>query len=1174
MMRKLSLCAALVVGCNPITNPTPTRSLDRPSDVALVCAVRALNGDAVLAPLAVCDYSASTPDNLNTPDTAPDRFLTLSDDTRAKGQLFAFVSNTTRGEVALVANGTREFTADDPNRDRVRQVVALDPNTQVATNLGGSIIDLDNASPGYGFIPVGGNPERIRATDDGCVAVTTNVDSCDLALVDVQALLRKLNGQTLGASTVLAAVRRVVPRARDVGSVRGEPLRARPTWIEFTADTTGLGTAADRRGNQCSATAGYRAFVAFPGCSLVGEMDLRTGELIDALQFTPAGAVRVAPEDVRCPVECTGAITNPVATGAAPGVETDDAESAPAAGAGILAADSDSEGLGTLGINGSDDPPPILPRTLAVDGVRRLYVGDARSDAITVVDLGAGGNFGAVRPPVLLAPGGTLASPVPAGGVTVMRLSPLIKDPYDASYPGTRFLYAIARDRTVRVIDAGLDAPYECETNPDGRILNQRYRMIDVTRNPLEFVTENDGGRNNGRPRWPNLIQQTLRCLPIGPQTPRSPLSRSPGILLPGAAVPRDITFTHGSRPADATENQTAPAANPILTVGDFAWIIGSSGRTVVVSLYDACPQPNVPQGTTVKQSCVYLGATTQTPDVYLSSVTTARANTGQPTPEPIEYMPHRIRNSNGRFDRPNDLTNPADGAARLAVDQSTLGGSPFDIYQTTAPFLCDFGRTGAGEQLNLNLCVNTNTSPLSGTLRFYDSVAVRNEAWNVTWEGLVQGGRPAGVLSGSPTRSTLSDVGAGFCSRAVRPGDKVDLLGCTVDTDCQPWQRCYRDPAAPLQAVALCVSRDPATYERAITECQPWTRGVLRYRIREARSERLELQEITEPENPLNTHECAVPGDNTECSDVVVLVRSNNATVSLPTTCLPDGSGVNRCQRACRAGAIGLDGLCGPGFICAQSQSGRDLCLRAPLPTERGSLCFSEPQAYQVRAGDTFLVTSGVNQLQSSEEGRVDPQTGLCELSTDPGQRYLQSRIPLDDRAMVCPPDVQADWLAPLTNLPEGNYSNVCRIVTPPPCTNNSQCGTGGTCLLESRTCLGNRVVRFSNSVLEAVFVVPPRPLTSIASGPGVPVTYNRVPAIDAQVSLSVTGGFSPLSFLPQSAVGRTPQLFRSIVVGPDRQTIYIVDEGRENVTTGLRGQLLRFYTSTKASDTSFNIQ
>lgn len=1158
-MRNLFLlCAVLACGCNPITNATPTRSLDRPSDVALICAVKGLNDDPVLAPLSVCDYSADNTDNPNTPATAPNKYLTLSDGrTVAKGQLFALLANTTRGEVALVANGTREFVDKDTNKDLVRQVVPLDPDTQVAANLPASIIDLDNASPGYGFIPVGSNPERIRATEDGCVAVTVNADSCDLALIDVQALLRKLNGQALGASTVLAAVRRIQPRARDVGTVRGSALRARPTWIEFTPDTTGLGTGADNRGNQCTATAAYKAFVAFPGCGLVGEVDLRTGELVDALRLTATGAVRVAPEDVRCPVECTGAGTSDGGTGTAPDLATDDAGGSGAAADGGTAGADMGDGLPPLFPSGA-----IYPRTLAADG-QRLYIGDAARDVITTVDLDPNANFDAatVRQIPLEA----------AGGVTVVRLSPLIQDPDDPGYPGTKFLYAVARDRTVRVIDAGAQTPHECETNPDGRILNQTYPMFTVSGTTLTFVNETESGPNNGKPRWPNRIQQTLRCLRIG-QIPRSPLSRSPGILLPGGTLPRDVTFTRGPKPPDAIGDQTAASANPRLTVGDYAWIIGSSGNMVVVPLFDTCPQPNVPQGATSRRACVYLDPTNKTPDIYLSSVTTARTNNaGQPTPEPIDYLPHRIRTVNGRFERSNDLTNPEDGAARLVQDQLTIGGSPFDIYQTTVPFLCDFGRTTSGEQQNFNQCINTTLSPQRGTVRFYDSAAVRNENWSMEWESILLNPRPSAVLSSTPTSSTLSDVGAGFCSRGVRAGDKVDLIGCSSDADCRPWQQCHRDAAAPLQNPGLCLSRDPQTFVRAQTQCAAWTRAVRRYRIREARSNRVELEEITEPESPLNTRTCNVVGSTDECSNVKVLVRSNSATVSLPTTCLPDAAGVNRCLRACRFGATDTEGLCGPGFVCARSQSGRDMCLRAPLPPANDSLCFTEAQDYQVRVGDAFLVTGEVS--QSLEEGQVDPGTGLCTPSTDPGQRSLQARIPLDERLMDCPSDLGADWLAPLSSPPTGNYANVCRLVPPTPCDQNSQCGTGGTCLLENGTCLANTIVRYSNPVFEAVVVVPPRPLLASA-GTNVPLTYNRIPAINAQVSFRVTGGYGPLSFLPQSTAGSTPQLLRSIVLGPDRQTLYIVDEGRQNVTTGIRGQLLRFYTNTKAADTSFNVQ
>ena len=102
-------------------------------------------------------------------------------------------------------------------------------------------------------------------------------------------------------------------------------------------------------------------------------------------------------------------------------------------------------------------------------------------------------------------------------------------------------------------------------------------------------------------------IGDTLRrlaCLPVG-ATPRSPLSNSPGISLPGGALPRDVAFVRQDiacdpsvqdcpyRPDLAADDATTgwlPAA-PSVWVGDFAWILGgvrvSPGFAVPVSFRD-----------------------------------------------------------------------------------------------------------------------------------------------------------------------------------------------------------------------------------------------------------------------------------------------------------------------------------------------------------------------------------------------------------------------------------------------------------------------------------------------------------------------------------------------------------------------------------------------------------
>ena len=94
-----------------------------------------------------------------------------------------------------------------------------------------ALSDLDPLNPGYGFVPVGRLPESIRASADGCIAVTGNVDSCDLAVLDVPGVANAPALLSYGRprETSSNVVRRVELYA---GGVR---LEARPTAIELTS---------------------------------------------------------------------------------------------------------------------------------------------------------------------------------------------------------------------------------------------------------------------------------------------------------------------------------------------------------------------------------------------------------------------------------------------------------------------------------------------------------------------------------------------------------------------------------------------------------------------------------------------------------------------------------------------------------------------------------------------------------------------------------------------------------------------------------------------------------------------------------------------------------------------------------------------------------------------------
>jgi hypothetical protein len=1060
------LVLVALAACNQATINTPIRSFDRPTDVALSCVRRSSQAVEVF-------------DTLPLEDCRPDRQAALgivsTDGLQYFPALRAIVTQTTRGEIAY------------------------------ATLDGRALVDLAPSLPGFGFLPVGELPEHVRTTPDGCWGATANAGSCDLSLIDLPVLanvrnigiIRKgltpdENGNVAIRLPSDSPLRNMT--AYEQGLVRrlrislppalgGRTLLARPSWIELSPRSPKnlSGSAAGQPGVCRSPDNGLadapKAWVALPGCELVVEVDLN-GTIATVEQ-----AIRVARDrtevvsdlsTLSCPVECSEGQPAPADLGQPP--------------------DPPDGGAGPLPSNHG------YPGALAVQedaGGARLIIGDRTSDTLSIVPVDERGALGAPRR-ITLAEN--------ARGVDVVRTSPRT--------PAGQFLYAVARDGTVRVVD--LDREVECETNPDPVALSSL---------PLEDPRA--GARRRG-------------CFPLGdPATPpRSPLATTPGIEFGNGALPRDVIFVHVDVPVPPSDPQVEPpAASPSLPVGDFAWVLTTDGRAQLVNVFDACPAPNRPQGVpgAYSPSCAASNAK--------PSRDAAKGFPGLPGPTEYELVSHRPRLGGSRYTQPTSCNDNA-GAARVADETNPVNVTVSGVAQVDPARLPGIFKAARTDVPPGAQCPSATQA--AGFLH-YDRA--RPETWTAAWEGALPNtaratGRP---LPGG----SFVDTGGLFCSRGVLKGDKLVLRGCESDDDCDFAQVCARDPGAPIEvANGLCLDRDEDLRKLETEACGPLLRAVKRYRITRARQapfgglteDTLDLAEIYQPEHPTDTRVC-MAGD--DCMDVTIPVTIAGETRQLPTTCLPDWDGQERCLRACDPAATTPQ--CSVGFICHPSSFGDPRCLRAPLDPRYfrtvgrdGVGCLRELQRYEIRSGDAFLVSGSSSGLLV--EVQPDPVTGECgpPLVSSPYARMNQSRLPLD-------PAVECG----LAN--EGAPGFIGSIVPPGDPSKNF-------CRQDFTSGEAKRYLHFENPFLAFTLVIP---------GVG-----NRfaTPPENTELELRVLGTAFPLSVaLAADIQAQSP---RAGIAAPDGQTVFIVDEGKQTQATGLRGQLLRLSTSAVAVDRAFLVR
>ena len=238
---QLLVAASLLVACSETPTVIPTKNLDRPTDMGFACLGILMDADG--RPVTDSEgrlLLSGQPMNVCHPPNAVDPPV-VTNGQRTLGT-FAFVPNTGRGELA---------------------VGDLDS---------GRLLDLGPLSPGYGMLPIGGDADRIAASQDGCWIATANRTTCDFALIDPARLLAGAfsnSSSTVSPTTcagTLPADCAAEPLRRLVVRTNAGPLRTAVGDIAFLPNAA--------PGTSCQAQARPRAVATFPGCDLVALLDL------------------------------------------------------------------------------------------------------------------------------------------------------------------------------------------------------------------------------------------------------------------------------------------------------------------------------------------------------------------------------------------------------------------------------------------------------------------------------------------------------------------------------------------------------------------------------------------------------------------------------------------------------------------------------------------------------------------------------------------------------------------------------------------------------------------------------------------------------------------------------------------------------------------------------------
>jgi hypothetical protein len=725
----------------------------------------------------------------------------------------------------------------------------------------------------------------------------------------------------------------------------------------------------------------------------------------------------------------------------------------------------------------------------------RVYFGAANSVFVGALDLVGGA--GLAEPAA-----GENTEVHQAGGVLRLRLS---VDPFDyvAGYDRTapdptaaqygrfvsainpdvpfQFLYVVARDATLRVIDVSVPQPTECDlaidpTDPKAGALVTRHAT------PPATVTES--------------VPPPIACYPyLAPNGPRRlpywagtdpHIASGPGLHFPSPPVDVAVANLLTSEYEDLTS--TTPLTvqvNETVLNGAYAFVLTAAGPVYVLNIDPVLRRtaefvrPDVPGEARVR------GRVTESPRPLVNSL----RDTGV-----ITYS-----TSLGTFAGPPRL------------DSEPLQASQGPRLREFQPASLDVNTTDSDVNARAVPVVDTNGDvedsavELSTYVYFPNRFLVRPQTWAVTWEGTVAGLSYSGILqtTASPTSFVLQDQGAPFCGAGVLPGDVVTLAGCNQDSDC-PTRVCVHSETTPSTVDGrsidgLCLPPETATARRD-GPCRDLLSSFRRYEVVTSNSSVLtlhtKLDEFPRPTHVDATGAIVACEADSDCS----LVAESRVGYKCRATEPVAGTPIKRCVHPCTA-----DKDCSPGAHChafdiVDPTDPPTYCAEgADLTTDIEQVCLDQLVTYGVTAGNTFVVTGSVAGRPDVVTQRQSDQA--CTVAENAASSLRISRIPMTVPACQDPPSLPPNGWTDL-DLARANPPS------PNPCVVTTTTTQGSLAQTETDVWFQNQELRFVLTGIDQPFP-------------------NTV-----QMSFDVHGGIAPMQVV--TLLDATPTLPARLLIGP----------------------------------------